>query len=979
MDNEQNLLSTILDTVNNVIFIFDLELKNIVYANHQTINFIGYTFEELQEFGENFISEMFHKDDVSKLLTDISEMSTQGIKKYNSDYRFKHKDGNYRWFECNTTPFKYDKTGKLIQILGSAQDISERKNIENKLIKAKELAQENEKFVDTILQTIPYPIDIINAEGKILYQNEILKKEFKTDALGSVCWEIYRNNKAQCEDCPLKREIKLGETSRCYSEGALNNRTFEISHTEILFKGQIALLEIFHDITEIKKNQNELIAAKEKAEISQERLITYINSIPDIICYKDGEGRWLLANDADLELFYLQGVDYLGKTDLDLSLFTNELYKNAFENCMATDEEAWQKKIMSKGIEIIPTVSGINKVFDVYKVPVFHPNGTRKGLAVIGREVTDLYEIQKHLIAAKEKAEENNKINEIRLRLIKYSENHSIDQILEETLNECEKITKSKIGFFHFVDSDQKTLILQNWSTQTKEHFCKAFGKGEHYSVDKAGIWVECLSEKKPVIHNNYQALLNKKGLPEGHAPIIRELTVPIAYNDVIKAIIGMGNKATDYNQNDVENVSLIAFLAWEIIEKKKITEALIFAKEKAEEANRLKMAFLNNMSHEIRTPLNAISGFSQLITMPEQSTEKLEQYAEFINQSSDKLINIITDVVEISEISTRQTIIKNTEFKIKELLSEIEKVFVRMAKEKQVEFIFCNLETVEDFKINSDYEKLKRILMHLIDNALKFTIKGKVEIKCTLLTNDLQFIISDTGIGILPNMQSVIFEPFRQVETGNTRNFGGNGLGLSIAKAYTELLKGSILIHSQINHGTTVYLTVPHNSVHKKTEEDYVPKSHRFLSKHIVGESIGESNSIHLSKQFTPPPPPPRKKNVLIVEDEYLNYQYLLELLSQANIDVLYASNGQKAVDLCQANPQIDLVLMDIKMPIMDGYKATKIIKSFRPFLTIIAQTAYATENEQAQFINVFDDYITKPINKHGLKQKLSKYIEFL
>jgi len=194
--------------------------------------------------------------------------------------------------------------------------------------------------------------------------------------------------------------------------------------------------------------------------------------------------------------------------------------------------------------------------------------------------------------------------------------------------------------------------------------------------------------------------------------------------------------------------------------------------------------------------------------------------------------------------------------------------------------------------------------------------------------------------------MQKIIFEPFRQVETGICRNYGGNGLGLSLAKAYTELLNGSISLKSEINKGTTFYISIPTNKVSLQIPE-------------ILTDD----------KKY-------KVNTILIVEDEYSNYQYLLALLEETELEILYAENGKKAVDICRANAKIDLILMDIKMPIMDGHTSAKLIKGFRSDIPIIAQTAYALESERETFIGIFDDYITKPISEELLNQKLFKYI---
>jgi len=403
---------------------------------------------------------------------------------------------------------------------------------------------------------------------------------------------------------------------------------------------------------------------------------------------------------------------------------------------------------------------------------------------------------------------------------------------------------------------------------------------------------------------------------------------------------------AEELRQQNEEFLTLNEELSESNLRIQKINIDLKIAKEKAEESDSLKSSFLKNMSHEVRTPLNAITGFSSLMTNPNLSADKLKDFSDIISTSSQKLIEIITDVIEISQIHSNQIKIKMSEFDIVQILYEIRDRYEVIAKTKNIDLLTNYNIQQKEYLIVSDKAKVERTINHLIDNAIKFTPQGKVLITCELELQNIKISISDTGIGISDEMQKLIFEPFRQVETGIIRNFGGNGLGLSIAKAYIELLNGTISLKSEINKGTTCIISIPTN---KAIE----------INKNTANHQKYSINTI------------------LIAEDEYSNYQYLQEILEVSKFKTLYAQNGQQALDLCQSNPSIDLILMDIKMPIMDGYSATKLIKEIRPELPIIAQTAYAMDSEKVAFANIFDDYVTKPINGDELLQKLMKYMD--
>jgi PAS domain S-box-containing protein len=383
-----------------------------------------------------------------------------------------------------------------------------------------------------------------------------------------------------------------------------------------------------------------------------------------------------------------------------------------------------------------------------------------------------------------------------------------------------------------------------------------------------------------------------------------------------------------------------------DITGNKIIENELLRAKEKAEESDRLKTAFLRNMSHEIRTPLNSIVGFSQLMVEKDKSPEKLEKYAQLISSSSEKLIGIITDVIDISRIQANQVEINLTEIELISFLHDIVSSSMEKAEKKHLNFSLIQKIPPENSVVVSDREMLSKIVSHLIDNALKFTHSGSIELFSSIDNSDFSFTVTDTGIGISSEMCENIFKPFVQVENDLCRNYGGNGLGLPIVKAFTELLKGSVALSSEENKGSSFTITIPLNVPYPQSCKEKI-------------------DSFNFQK----------KRKVLIAEDEYINFRYLYELLHSGDTEIIYAPNGQHAVDACKYDSSIDIVLMDLKMPVMDGSTAARLIKQMRPGLPIIAQMAYALESERI-LGKCFDDFIVKPIRKDVLKKKLRKFI---
>lgn len=389
-----------------------------------------------------------------------------------------------------------------------------------------------------------------------------------------------------------------------------------------------------------------------------------------------------------------------------------------------------------------------------------------------------------------------------------------------------------------------------------------------------------------------------------------------------------------------------------DITKRKKAEEELIRARDKAEESDRLKTAFLHNISHEIRTPMNAIIGFSALLSEPGLDSEDQKSFVDTIIRSSNHLLAIVSDIIEISNIEAGILKIYKNKFNLNPLLDKLYKQFNPNALEKGIEFRYETAFADTKDYIQTDSSKLSQILSNLLNNAFKFTTKGQISFGYNQKNDHLGFYISDTGIGIAEDQYSNIFERFYQVESSVSRQYEGTGLGLPISKAYVELLGGEIWLTSEKGKGSVFYFNIPFTQTGRSELSD----------KKVVKPEIAVIN---------------HKKTVLVAEDEETNYFLMVELLSSLNLNLIHARNGKEAVGICESDKQVDLVLMDIKMPVMDGYEATMIIKNLRPGLPVIAQTAYAFESDREKAINAgFDDYISKPFKRESLISVIKKHL---
>jgi PAS domain S-box-containing protein len=389
-----------------------------------------------------------------------------------------------------------------------------------------------------------------------------------------------------------------------------------------------------------------------------------------------------------------------------------------------------------------------------------------------------------------------------------------------------------------------------------------------------------------------------------------------------------------------------------DISERKRMLEELAAAKEKAEESNRLKSAFLANMSHEIRTPMNSIIGFMELLKRPGLSTEKRDEFINIINKSGERLLNTINDIIEISKIEAGAIEINISEVSITEILQDQYNLFFPQFEKKGINFnTVINLEN-QKVIFFTDKSKLESVLTNLVSNALKFTFKGFVELGCySGSENDIVFYVKDTGMGIPEEKIDAIFEIFVQADLNITRPYDGSGLGLSISKAYVEMLGGKIWVHSELDKGSTFFFSLPY----VKPDTDKSPTT---FSENQISSQINE------------------KLKILIAEDDETNLSYLTTVLSEQNMSIISVRNGEEAVKAVRENPDISLILMDIKMPALDGLSATRMIRSFNHHIPIIAQTAYAlSEDANKALAAGCNDYISKPINQNELIKLIKKY----
>ncbi len=466
-------------------------------------------------------------------------------------------------------------------------------------------------------------------------------------------------------------------------------------------------------------------------------------------------------------------------------------------------------------------------------------------------------------------------------------------------------------------------------------------------------------------LSDNFKKIFGESGIGEKCWDLYRDDKKPCSECPLNKGItIGetsnyeshgvLGNKIFDINHTGILYRGKKAMLEifQDITERKRVESELINAKEKAEQSDRLKSAFLTNMSHEIRTPMNGILGFTELLKEPNLSSDDQRDFIQTIQISGARMLNTINNIVDISKVESGLTQVDIKETNINEKIEFTYKFFKPDAEAKELKLLFKNGLNTKESVIKTDNEKVYGILTNLVKNAIKFTYEGSIEFGYEKKGEYLEFFVKDTGVGIPENKKELIFERFRQGSESLDRIYEGSGLGLSISKSYVDMLGGKIWVESEVGKGSTFYFTIPYNGVSEVNNN----------KENVISAEDKEGQIKNLK--------------ILIVEDDEISYALMTRTLQKISYEVLHAITGVQAIEACKNNPDLDLVLMDIRMPQMDGNEATRQIRQFNKDIIIIAQTAHSFSGDKERALEAgCNDYISKPIMKDLLYELIKKH----
>ncbi|NOY50558.1 MAG: response regulator [Chlorobi bacterium] len=875
---------------------------NIIDINPEWLNMLGY---DRSEVVGKWIGDFLHQDDRKTFKKNFPVLKKIGLV-HNIPFKLKHKNGLYFDIALEGRA-AYTDDGVFKQTYCVFQNVTKRKRSED-LRKAH-------------LNLIKYSLN--HTIGDLTYKFLDIVEELTTSNISF--FYLVENIRV---DAPLGG--LTGQPADNKGTTGFESRNYPFSRTNALadcINKREAIINNEYENARLKKE-----SSKERAPISRELLVPIFRG-DEIKCIVGVGNKEIFYDDTDIEI-----VKHLAEASLELIL------RKQSEKKLKDNE-----RLLRKIAENYPNsfLSIINEDFSIgfsagqeFSKQKLDPDDF-VGLS-LEQVFDDKAAIVKHYYERTFMGEEQsfelfiNKQFQLYKTVPLTDDKGGIHQILSV----AENITQRRLT----------ELALEKSEHQYKTLFENA-GDGI-IIIDKTGNII-IANESFAKMHGHTMSEIKNLNIKELDAPQTK-LKVP---SRLKKVLMGETQRfeIEHYHKNgqiitmdiiacpiEIEGSTKIVAFHRDVTLQKKTENKLRLALEKVTESDRLKTAFLHNVSHEIRTPMSGIMGFAGLLKKPDLSREIQDSYLDVILKSGNRMLNTLNAIVDISMLETKQTKNETSKFDVNAELLELKAFFEKEANNKGID-LFIDEHPGGDVFLETDRQKFYAILSNLIKNAIKYSNKGQINIGYAVKYDCLEFYVKDQGIGIPANRQKAIFERFVQADIEDRGVYEGSGLGLSIASGYIELMGGEIWVESEVGLGSVFYFTLARNLDPIEGETQ-------------INETMAQKQPLKTDK----------KLKILIVEDEEVSDMYITIVLNELNCDILHAKNGMQAVSLLATNPDTHIILMDIKMPVMDGYQAVKEIRKFNKDVKIIAQTAYALVGDREKALEAgCNDYIAKPIDK--------------
>jgi len=839
--------------------------------------------------------------------------------------------GEFLFLDVYKAPF-WDENGKMIGTVGCGRDVTSERKLQAEHLRIEKELKAKTLRMDALIKAIPDLLFVVDRNGVYVdyhaYSEQLLLD--KNQIIGSTLFDTFGEAEARRQLQKMQQCIKTGENKQFEYKMELNGKTANFE-TRLSKMDDQHILAIVRNITDAVNLEKNLAWQSNLRKLLMDLATRFINIPVSDFDSEINEALQQIGTFIDADRVYIFDYDFEKDIQINTYEWCAEDISPEIDNLKAVPNylipewvQAHQKGQYTtvERTTDLPPDSNLRKIIEpqgiksLITIPLIH-EGTCLGY--IGFDAV-----------RKERIWSETELSLLKL-FTQLLTNLKVKTNIETALIESESKFRNLAELAPF-----GIMIYQGEKWVYANKAGSAICGYTHQELYTMNYWEFVAPEYRDLVFENGKKRQKGERVPG-------EYEIKIITKNYSEKWVILNGALIEFQGKPAGLISVA-----DITERKIMEQELVAAKDRAVAADKLKSAFISNVSHEIRTPLNSIMGLVELLSTQEISQEEKKSFSDYLQQSGERFIQTINDYVDSSIIVSGNQEVLNGKVNPGLLAAEVCEHFQPVAQKKGLTLI-CQTPDDANFVFVSDAELIKKILKHLVSNAIKFTTVGRVQLGYSVLPAEIEFFVKDTGVGISEEAQHDIFGYFTQEDQSTVRRFEGSGLGLAIAKGLVDLLGGTISFTTKKDKGSTFRFTIPL----KKTK--------------TLIERIRQTEPQQTKKQPV----------ILLVEDDYYNYKYMTTVLEKSNYaKVILAVNGKIAVEKCRQHPEIDIILMDMKLPELDGYEATRQIRTFRPDVPIIAVTAFAASGDEKKVIEAgCNDYISKPVKRKELFDKIAGF----
>lgn len=946
LHDSEMFANAVINTTPALLYIYDLENNTNIWSNDLHKRFFASLIGDNSALNEFELTQLLHPDDYSNLSSQLKTLIFENnTARIESEIRFRY-NGSWRWMKNLASVFRTNEQGQAIQIIGAMIDIDDRKMGEQ-IIKNNE---ERFKQIAQLSQTVIWEIDKYGLFTYVSPASEAVYGYKPEELTGKINYFNLHPEEG--------RQKFMQET---FQRSEKDKRFIDFINPVMKPDGEIVWVKtngipLTDDEGSIRgfRGSDENVSRRLKAEEEMRKFKIISDEANYGTAITTPDGKILYLNKAFANMHGWKVEEVLGK---GIEVFHNQEQIPRVSELLNMIRASGSIENMElfrcrKDGSVFPSLMNAFVLYDENNKPVSF-NST-----II--DISNIKSYEMELIAAKENAERSNHLQELLTGISNTYINLQIEeldrQIIESFGEIGEFVNVDRIYAFSVDIHKQKASNTHEWCAEGIEPQIKFL---QHVPFSDAPDWFNQITSG----HSTY--IHDVSELPEGsdQRNILEQqgikslLIVPMLDEGACIGFIGFDSvkRLYQYSESEENLLQVLSKMLVNVMKRKAVELDLINAREKAEESDRLKSSFLAAVSHELRTPLNHILGFSDIIRSSDVDPET-QSFASIIYESGSNFLAMVEDIFDLALIEQSEIRMRLQSFTLMDIFiqnkSSLEEIYNASGKINEIKLKFSPDPNILQNFITTDRSKINQVLSNLFKNAVKFTDKGEIEFGIRQEgSNIIRFYVRDTGIGIPEDKQNIIFDFFRQVDDSNTRLYGGLGIGLAISKKIAEVMNAEIRVESLPAAGSTFSFAVPVE----------LQKGQSSLQGLVNSNKCPELSG----------------KSILLVEDDSISLNLVVSLLKATNAILITASNGKEAIEQFEKNPGIDLVLMDLKMPVMDGFAASKTLKQKKPDIQIIALTAYTYAKEKSRAMESgCAGILTKPINQDILFKEIGKLL---